>query len=207
MSVKIPYYSAGSYQVKVNGNVIDANPWDPNIGMPAELLKNQGCGENRYVGIMNYLQFWISTDCTVIVEPRDAVHGLVRLQWTLEEFYAAGGVTRFIDRLASSLGIHRSRIKTMDVYEGSVIVDFFIESDYSSNDEPEKAQDDLAGLIDSLEKVISRGAVDFGAPILGLEGDGELLFGTPIPKNAEAAGKGSTAIRKDDNVWDRYVRI
>jgi len=53
----------------------------------------------------------------------------VRLEWTLKEFYADGGTTRFVDRLAASLGINANRIKTVAVYEGSVILDFEIISD------------------------------------------------------------------------------
>ena len=48
----------------------------------------------------------------------------VRLEWTLAEFYADGGVTRFVDRMAAALDINANRIKTVAVYEGSVIVDF-----------------------------------------------------------------------------------
>lgn len=49
--------------------------------------------------------------------------------------------------------------------------------------------------------------VDLGAPILGVEGDSILLVGDPIPGAGVAAGGLSTAARKDDNIWDRYVRI
>lgn len=55
----------------------------------------------------------------------------MRLNWTLEEFYADGGTTTFTDRVAASLGIPAWRIKTVAVYEGSVIVLFDILSDTS----------------------------------------------------------------------------
>ena len=51
------------------------------------------------------------------------------MDWTLAEFYAEGGTTRFVDRLAASLGINANRIKTVAVYKGSVIVDFIIEAE------------------------------------------------------------------------------
>jgi len=98
-----------------------------------------GCGENRYVGRENYIEFYLDSGCTLTIEPRDAIKGMVRLEWTLSEFYADGGVTRFIDRLASSLGIHRSRIKTVTVSEGSVIIDFFVESEFTSDEDADKA--------------------------------------------------------------------
>jgi len=64
----------------------------------------------------------------------------VRLEWSLKEFYADGGVTRFVDRLAASLGISANRIKTVTVYEGSVILDFEIISDpKESKDQSKKS--------------------------------------------------------------------
>jgi hypothetical protein len=40
----------------------------------------------------------------------------VRLDWTLEQFYASGGVVTFVDRMAAVLGVHASQIKTVAVY-------------------------------------------------------------------------------------------
>ena len=57
------------------------------------------------------------------IEPRDAIMTRVRMEWSLDEFYANGGVTRFVDRMAASLGISAHRIKTVAVYEGSTVVD------------------------------------------------------------------------------------
>jgi hypothetical protein len=45
----------------------------------------------------------------------------IRMDWSLSEFYAAGGTTRFVDRMAASLGIPSHRIKVVAIYEGSVI--------------------------------------------------------------------------------------
>ena len=52
----------------------------------------------------------------------------MRLSWTLNEFFAAGGTTSFADRLAASLGIHASTIKIVSVYEGSVVIEYAIAS-------------------------------------------------------------------------------
>jgi len=49
------------------------------------------------------------------------------MDWTMSEFFADGGTTRFVDRLASSLGIDSFRIKVVSIYTGSVVVDFAIE--------------------------------------------------------------------------------
>lgn len=61
--------------------------------------------------------------------PRDAIMLGVRLEFTMEEFFATGGVVSFVDRMAASLGIHASDIRVVSVYEGSTIIDFQIISD------------------------------------------------------------------------------
>ena len=81
------------------------------------------CGANLYKGVVNYLQFFITPGCTVVVVPRDAIHTSTRLQWTSEEFFASGGVTTFTQRLGAVLGIDVTRIKVVAVYEGSLVVE------------------------------------------------------------------------------------
>ena len=68
----------------------------------------------------------------------------VRMEWTLAEFYGEGGTTRFVDRLAASLGINANRIKTVAVYEGSVVVDFIIEAEEGQT--TEEATSSLAAI-------------------------------------------------------------
>jgi hypothetical protein len=131
----------------------------------------------------------------------------VRMEWTMEEFYAEGGTTRFVDRIAAALGIDRSRVKTVAVYEGSVIVDFFIEAETTSEEDSSAANSELSSLTDAITEAVVSGSIDLGAPVLGLEGDGALLAGEPIPNVGGTGGSGSTAIRREDNVWDRYTRV
>jgi len=49
---------------------------------------------------------------------------MVRMEWSLTEFFSNGGTTTFADRVASSLGIHASDIKIVSVYEGSLVVNY-----------------------------------------------------------------------------------
>lgn len=126
--IKIPYPVAGSIAVSVDGNEIGYTPWDEDLGRAKELTKIKGCGENRFVGMENFLEFYLTPGCEVKIEPKDSIMTKVRMDWTLAEFYADGGTTRFVDRLAASLGIDSYRIKTIAVYEGSVIVVFSIEA-------------------------------------------------------------------------------
>lgn len=98
----------------------------------------------------------------------------VRMEWTLEEFYFAdNGVTRFSDRVAASLGIHRSRVHVVAVYEGSVIVDFFLSSDWDDED----SESTLLTLKNDLVSKIAAGALDLGAPIIGWITDGKVIVG------------------------------
>jgi len=163
--LKVPYPVAGSITVKVDGKAIDYTPWDEALGRHGPLTKTKGCGENRFVGIENYLEFYITPGCMVYIEPKDAVMTKVRMDWSLAAFYADGGTTRFVDRLAASLGIDAYRIKTVAVYEGSVIVEFYVEVD---DDDSETSSDDQQAVImDQLVNGIEGNLFDFGAPVLG----------------------------------------
>ena len=127
--IKIPYPVAGSVSITANGKKKSYTPWDETLGRNSPITKMKGCGENRFVGIENYLEFYITPGCDIEIDPKDSIMTKVRMDWSLSEFYAEGGTTRFVDRLAASLGIAANRIKTVAIYEGSVVVDFVIEAD------------------------------------------------------------------------------
>ena len=57
---------------------------------------------------------------------------MVRMQWTMNQFFASGGTTTFADRLCSVLGIHASSMKVVSVYEGSLIINYNIVQDPAS---------------------------------------------------------------------------
>jgi hypothetical protein len=73
IKVKIPYPNAGSYTVKKNGQAIAYTDWDEEAGRPGALTKSAGCGENRFVGIENFLEFYITAGCELTIEPRDSI--------------------------------------------------------------------------------------------------------------------------------------
>ena len=91
-------------------------------------MKGSFCGENRFIGIENILEFYITPSCTLKIQPRDAIMTRIRLDWTLSEFYSSGGTTKFVDRLAASLNIPAYSIKVVSVYQGSVILEFHIQA-------------------------------------------------------------------------------
>ena len=208
VKIKIPYPVAGSVTILANNVKIDYTPWNKELGR-AEPLKKTFCGENRYVGIENFLEFYITPACEIRILPRDAIMTKVRMEWTLAEFYDNGGVTRFVDRLAASLGINANRIKTVAVYEGSTIVDFVIEED---EDASEDSASDLESITTLLVTQVNEGTLDIGSPILGLQGDdGTVLAGDPIPdpvgftdgSTVEVETVDTAAIIRDGpNLWD-----
>ena len=121
---------------------MEPTAWDESIGAQKRLSKTRGCGENRYVAVKNILEFFLTPGCEVTVVPRDAIMSSVRLAWTLDEFYADGGVVSFTDRVAAVLGIHASQIKVVAVYEGSVIIDYEVSVEDGDSD-PEKTLSQL----------------------------------------------------------------
>lgn len=130
--IKIPYPVAGTYGIskrKADGTYerVTENAWDDKIQAQALISKTKGCGENRYKGVDNYLEFYIEPGCDLQIEPVDSIKAKVRMDWSMSEFFSNGGTTTFVDRLASSLGVPSYRIKVVSVYEGSVVVDFAVE--------------------------------------------------------------------------------
>jgi hypothetical protein len=78
--IKVPYPNAGSFTVKVNGKLVMPNAWDVKVKAQGLIdMETAVCGTNRYVGVENYLEFFITPGCTVIVNPRDAILCNVRL--------------------------------------------------------------------------------------------------------------------------------
>jgi hypothetical protein len=58
--------------VKVNGEYIEMNQWDKTINQYGE-VRQRFCGENRYIGVKNILEFYITQGCRVYVSPRNAI--------------------------------------------------------------------------------------------------------------------------------------
>lgn len=63
--ITIKYPNSGSFKVYKEDNTL-ANPtdWDYNLEQWAKPT-GKFCGENRYLGVFNTLEFWIEPGCTV----------------------------------------------------------------------------------------------------------------------------------------------
>ncbi len=164
--IRIKYPKAGVYIVKdLNGKEIAANPWDNNIKQPMQIRGSRGgfCGENRYVGVVNILEFYLNKGCSILIEPIDSIQASVRMNWTLNQFYADGGTTKFVDRVAASLGLKPANIKVVSVYQGSVIVDFTIIEDLVKSVLKAGGMDTVQN---TLTQALTSKAINLGAPIL-----------------------------------------
>lgn len=132
-TIRIPYPSAESRKILKDGNVVEMNQWDETASPPGYgAVKQKFCGENRFIGVKNILEFYITPGCVLHIAPRNAIQTMVRMEWTFDEFFSNGGTTTFMDRVAGSLGIHASTIKIVSVYEGSLVVNYAIENDDKS---------------------------------------------------------------------------
>jgi hypothetical protein len=158
VTLRIAYQGAESRAILKDGVEIEYNQWD-------EALRNYGpvkqeiCGENRYLGVVNILEFYITPGCDLEIKPRDAIQTLVRMEWTFDQFFANGGTTSFIDRLTGSLGIHRSTVKVVSVYEGSLAVNY----ELAASKEETRSLEEIQTL--QTEKFATN-KMDLGAPIL-----------------------------------------
>lgn len=171
-TIRIAYSGAESRAVYVNGVIIPANDWDDNTKSQGA-IQQTSCGENRYIGVQNILEFYLTTDCDLQIKPRDAIQTAVRMEWTMDAFFSDGGTTTFIDRLTASLGIHASTVKIVSVYEGSLVVNYEIappDGDASKLDELAAKQNEM----------LSSNSVDLGGKVLSVE--------AKVSRNVEAKG-------------------
>lgn len=125
MTLRIAYPSAVSRSLVKDGKTVEYNQWNETLHMYGPITQSF-CGENRYIGVKNIFEFYLTADCQIQIIPRDAIQSLVRMEWTMDAFFANGGTTSFMDRVAGSLGIHASTIKIVSVYEGSLVVNYEI---------------------------------------------------------------------------------
>ena len=158
MTVRIPYPGAESRSVLKDDKIIEYNQWNETISNYAP-IEGSFCGENRYIGVKNILEFYLDTTCELTIKPRDAIQALVRMEWTMDAFFDNGGTTSFMDRVAASLGIHASTIKIVSVYEGSLVVNYEISD---PNNDPVALQK----VQEKQTEQFATGAMDLGAPIL-----------------------------------------
>merc|ERR1712176_353236 len=120
----------------------------------------------------------------VTLKTRDAIASSVRIEWTLEEFYADGGTSALIDRLASVLGIHASRVQVLEVYEGSVVARvLLLDEDEDGTAETTSTWSDKEATMASVTAALTSAEVGdaLHAPVLAAEVEGTTVVGSKIP--------------------------
>lgn len=162
-TIRIHYPSAESRNLVKDGKIIEFNQWDEGERQYGS-IKQGFCGENRYIGIKNIFEFFLTPGCEIKIQPRDAIQCMVRMEWTFAEFFFDGGTTKFVDRLASSLGIHGSDIKVVAVYEGSVIIEYLV---MSATDDPQ----DLENIKARQTELFATDSMQLGGSLLDMTAD------------------------------------
>lgn len=105
------------------------------------------------------------------------------MEWTLEAFFADGGTTKFVDRVAGALGIHASTIKVVSVYEGSVVLNYAITVD-------DDDQDKLEAIQKTQTDLYATNSINLGAPILDVTTGDNDAVSTKIVANGVVAASG-----------------
>jgi hypothetical protein len=71
-TIRIAYPGAESRSIVKDGKIVEMNQWDDALQGYGEITQSF-CGENRYIGVQNILEFYIETNCTLHIQPRDAI--------------------------------------------------------------------------------------------------------------------------------------
>jgi len=70
--LRIFYPDTGSFSIYANDVFIESNPYS-DATQEYEEIKGTKCGENRFLGIKNILEFYITRGCFIKIKPRDAI--------------------------------------------------------------------------------------------------------------------------------------
>ena len=179
--IRIMYPQAGSFIVQdANGNTVQGNAWDTKLSAPGTIRGDYGgyCGENRYLGVVNILEFYLNANCQIMVVPVDSIQTSIRLNWTLAEFYSSGGTTKFVDRMAAALGIKAANVKIVSVYEGSVVTVTQIQS---TPDAPLDSVGGTSAVQSNLVTQLTNNAIPLGAPIMSVSITSIVATPTAVP--------------------------
>lgn len=120
------YYPIANFiSVSVAGQIVQ-----PQLATDTNELSTQFdvCGANRYYYTNGTIGFVLNgkTGCQVKLSVTNNVQISAKLQTTVSEFYANGGVTKFVDRMCAYLNITTDRLKVVGVFAGSVVIDSYV---------------------------------------------------------------------------------
>jgi hypothetical protein len=72
MTLRIAYPSTVSRSLMKDGKKIEYTKWNETLHMYGPITQSY-CGENRYIGVKNIFEFYLTTDCKIQIVPRDAI--------------------------------------------------------------------------------------------------------------------------------------
>ena len=96
--------------------------------------------------------------------------------------------------MAATLGVPAWRIKTVAVYEGSVVIEFFLLSDIEALD-PIQELNDLGAKL--AEKLTSAQDDWLGAPILDVSQQGQIIVQNIVDDTEATGNKGTSTLIAD----------
>jgi hypothetical protein len=70
--LRIFYPDTGSFSIYANDVFIESNAFNDET-KDYEVIQGKQCGENRFLGIKNVLEFYITKGCFIKIKPRDAI--------------------------------------------------------------------------------------------------------------------------------------
>ena len=77
--IRIKYTKTGAYAITdFKGNTYKANGWSDTL-KTYDTIKRTKCGENRYLGVENTLEFYITSGCSLMIKSLDSIRTSVRL--------------------------------------------------------------------------------------------------------------------------------
>jgi len=136
---------------------------------------------------------------------------MVRMEWSVDEFFSNGGTTAFIDRVSGSLGIHASEIKVVSVYEGSLVInyDVVMEDDGYSNSSSTSTStttnaEKLAAIKSKQIEAYSTGSMDLGAPISDVSL--KVVEAEPATSSTSDNSSDSTSTSSDDSSEETIIQ-
>lgn len=71
-TVRIAYPGSESRAIYKDGTEISYNAWDYSIAGYSPVAQSF-CGENRFIGVQNILEFYITDGCELQIKPRNAI--------------------------------------------------------------------------------------------------------------------------------------
>jgi hypothetical protein len=61
-----------AFSITKDNKIVDMNKWDDKLQNYGPILQTK-CGENRYIGVQNILEFYITGGCVLKIQPRNAI--------------------------------------------------------------------------------------------------------------------------------------